>query len=56
MTEPKLNYIGPLPQALTYDRKVPLASDSNRLSYGCRAAYLDGRGLFLADRIAALCV
>ena len=24
MTEPKLNYIGPLPQALTYDRKVPL--------------------------------
>lgn len=24
MTEPKLNYIGPLPQALTYDRKTPL--------------------------------
>lgn len=24
MTEPKLNYVGPLPKALTYERKVPL--------------------------------
>ncbi|WAC60328.1 chain-length determining protein [Brevundimonas sp. SL130] len=24
MTEPKLNYVGPLPEALTYERKVPL--------------------------------